>query len=223
MIMHHVGVTISWPDLWASADFGEEPAAEPAAALEPAAIDLRRRCRARATSTGQQCQRWPMNGSDLCAWHGRAPQVKDKAARVAQEREARALAVRMIGEVDLAKYADPFDALEFVTSYSYAFAERLAKVVAAIPDDQLRYEGKLGEQLRGEVSAMQRALSDAGRVATDSLKLGLAERRAKLHEHTVDVVQRALTMAIQASGADLLGQDRAMTVLRRELKAVSGG
>jgi hypothetical protein len=221
-------MSVNWAELWASADHGEERSAQPVSALESTSarpvVVAKVLCTAHNAKTGKPCKKPPMAGATVCLSHGgKAPQVKDAAARRAQEREARALATRMIGEVDLKAYADPFDALEFVTSYSYAFAERLARIVAAIPDDQLRYQGKLGEQLRGEVTAVQRALADAGRVATDSLKLGLAERRAKLQEHTVDVIEQALRAAIEASGADLDGQGRALSVLHRELRQIERG
>ena len=147
-------MTIDWPALAALADYGEEPVRAVA----------KRLCTGHNARTGAPCKLPPIAGADVCVAHGgKAPQVKAAAARRVQEAEARRLATAMIGEVDLARYQDPFDALEFVTSYSYAFAERLAKVVEAIPDDQLRYQGKLGEQLRGEVTAMQRALAASPR------------------------------------------------------------
>lgn len=57
-------------------------------------------------------------------------------------------------------------------------ALRLLSLVEAIPDAELRYQGKLGEQLRGELTAAQRALSDLRQAAEGALKLGLAEPRA---------------------------------------------
>jgi len=209
-------MTIDWPALAALAS----PPAEPQAAVQPGST--RARCKAHVASTGAPCKNWPIAGGAVCLAHGgRAPQVKDAADRRVQEQQARALATKMVGQVDLSRYADPFDCLEFVTSYSFAFAERLARVVEAIPDQDLRYQGKLGEQLRGEVAAMQRALADAGRVATDSLKLGLAERRARLSEQRVEAITRALVAALQGSGLGLDGQETARAILQRELKKAS--
>lgn len=186
-------------------------------------IELKPQCRATSKSTGRRCKRRPVPGATVCVKHGGgAPQVQDAAARRLQEAEARKLAVQMVGEVELARYADPFDCLEFVTSYSFAFAERLAKVVEGIPDSELRYEGKLGEQLRGEVAAMQRALSDAGRIATDSLKLGLAERRQRIEEKQVDQLIRAIQVTMDKLGLDLAQQDQARRILRAEVYAIEG-
>jgi hypothetical protein len=78
-----------------------------------------------------------------------------------------------------------------------------------------------GEQLRGEVSACQKALADLGRIAGESVRLGLAERRSRLEERQVGLIERALVMALEASGLDLEGRDAACKVLARELRAAA--
>lgn len=183
-----------------------------------------RKCTAHKASTGEPCPAWAIKGGKVCRGHGgAAPNVADAAARRVQEQSARALATKMVGEVELARYADPFEALQFAVSYSYAFADRMARVVEAIPDDKLRYEGKLGEHLRGEVVAMQRALSDLRLAAEGSLKLGLAERRQRLEESQIEQLARALEMALTASGLDLPGLDKARHILQRELEKLNAG
>ncbi len=214
--MHHGGMTIDWPALAARA----YPPAEPQAAVQPGST--RARCKAHVASTGAPCKNWPIAGGAVCLAHGgRAPQVKDAAARRVQEQQALALARRTIGGTDLGQFSDPFAALEFSVSYSHALAVRLAKIVEALPDDQLRYQGKIGEQLRGEVTAAQRALSDLRAAAEGSLKLGLAERRARISEQRVEVITRALVTALQGSGLPADGQEKARAILARELKKAS--
>ena len=105
-------------------------------------------------------------------------------------------------------------------SYSYALAERLAGLVATIPDDQLRYPGKAGEQLRGEVTAAQRALDGLRQAATDALKLNLAERRLGVRRQTADMLQNALDVALETSGAGLEGKQKAREVFRASLRVV---
>ena len=131
-----------------------------------------------------------------------------------------AAAKRYVTGVDLTQYADPFAALEFAVSYSYALAERLAGIVTTIPDDELRYAGKVGEQLRGEVTAAQRALDSLRAAATDALKLNLAERRMGIRQQTADMLAQALNAALEVSGADLAGKARAREVYRRTLRVV---
>src|SRR5487761_1324675 len=134
--------------------------------------DERPRCTATSVTTGERCKRRPRPGSNTCVKHGSgAPQVRDAAERRVQEQKALTAAQRLLANVDLSRYSDPFAALEFAVGYSYALAERLAAIVSEIPDDQLRYPGKAGEQLRGEVTAAQHALDSVRHAATDALKL----------------------------------------------------
>ena len=183
--------------------------------------DERPRCTAKAVTTGDRCKRRPVPGSNTCVKHGSgAPQVRDAAARRVQEQRAMTAAQRLMANVDLSQYADPFAALEFAVSYSYALAERLAAIVSEIPDDELRYPGKTGEQLRGEVTAAQHALDSVRHAATDALKLNLAEKRIGVREKTAAMLEQALDMALEASGATLEGKQSARQVYRASLRVV---
>jgi hypothetical protein len=179
----------------------------------------RPRCTATSVTTGERCKRRPRPGANTCVKHGSgAPQVRDAAARRVQEQKALTAAQRLLANVDLSKYADPFAALEFAVGYSYALAERLAAIVSEIPDDQLRYPGKAGEQLRGEVTAAQHALDSVRHAATDALKLGLAEKRVAVQQQTVDMMERALDAALEASGIGLDGMHAARQVFRANIR-----
>jgi hypothetical protein len=181
----------------------------------------RPRCTATSVTTGERCKRRPRPGSNTCVKHGSgAPQVRDAAERRVQEQRALTAAQRLVAKVDLSKYADPFAALEFAVSYSYALAERLAAIVSEIPDNQLRYRGKTGEQLRGEVTAAQRALDSVRQAATDALKLHLAEKRIAVEQQTADMLERALDAALEASGTGLAGKREAREAFRRNLRVV---
>lgn len=184
-------------------------------------MDDSKQCTATANRTGKRCQRARIPGAAVCATHGGSVgRVKDAAARRVQEEQAMAAAKRLVTGVDLSRYADPFAALEFAVSYSYALAERLAGIVTTIPDDQLRYPGKAGEQLRGEVTAAQRALDGLRAAANDALKLNLAERRLGVREKTALMLEQALQAALQKSGADLSGQAAAREEFRSRLRVV---
>jgi len=222
------GMATDFAALWELADHGEagdDGAPQAAGSQAPqAASGEAPRCSATVKRTGQRCKRRPHPGATVCHVHGAgAPQVKDAAARRVQEQQAWALARRSVGEVDLTQFSDPFEALEFTVSYSHALALRLAKIVEAMPDSELRYQGKIGEQLRGEVTAAQRALADLRAASAESLKLGLAERRARISERHVDLLQEAFNAALTASGLDLNGQAKARQVLSRHLRAIDGG
>jgi hypothetical protein len=150
------------------------------------------------------------------------PQVRDKAAQRYQEQQAMALARKQVGDLDLSQFSNPLDALEFSISYGYALATRLARLVEAIPDGELRYQGKLSEQIRGEVIAAQTALRDLRTSAAEAGKLGLAERRVAIQQRTADMITQALNDALTASGIPLEGRAKARELLRQNLKVIQG-
>jgi hypothetical protein len=143
--------------------------------------------------------------------------VKAAAARRVQEQKAMAAARRMMGDVDLSQYSDPVKALEFAIGYSRKLATRLALVVDSIPDDQLAYRGRLGDQVRGELTACRRALSDLRGAAAEALKIGLAERQVGVRERMAAMLERALDAALQASGVGLDERSRTRAVFRRNI------
>jgi hypothetical protein len=186
------------------------------------AADGERRCSAHNRS-GEQCRKWAIKGGSVCGTHGGStPQVKDAAVRRVQEARALELAGRVAPGTDLTAYGDPLDALEHVLAMSHYMAVRLTSIVERLPDSDLAYRGRLGEQLRGEVTACQKALADLGRIAAESVKLGLDARRQRLTDNQVDLVVHALTVALEASGLGLEGQDAARKVLARELGRAAG-
>jgi hypothetical protein len=73
------------------------------------------------------------------------------------------------------------------------------------------------------VTAAQRAWADLRQAAAGAIKLGLAERRARIEDDQVELVTRALGAALQATGLGLEGQERARAALRRTLKAAVNG
>ena len=238
---------LDWAELWRIACGlprpDAEPAAPPAAAPPPAtpaaisppapgpqrpngkpAPPPKARCTAHSSRTGEPCKAWPVRGATVCRKHGGgAPQVRAAAEKRLQEQRAAEVARRGVAGLDLSEFSDPYDALEFAVGYSHALAQRLAGLVDAIPDSELRYQGRISEQLRGEVTAAQAALRDLRQGATDAAKLGLAERRVAIHQQTADMLERALDLALARAGLDLAAQAEAREVFRRNLTVIRGG
>ena len=180
---HDGAVTIEydWPALYELAwdGEGEPPAAgagdPPAAGLPPMlpAVAGREKCTATSKQSGKRCGHWPVPGATVCKWHGGgAPQVRAAAEQRLQEAQALALARKAAGEVDVAAFGDPFSALETALAHQHALALRLLAIVEQIPDDELRYRGKMAEQLRGEVTAAQTALRDLKASAEGAMRAG---------------------------------------------------
>lgn len=69
--------------------------------------------------------------------------------------------------------------------------------------------------------AAQPALSDLGSLATKTLKLGLADRRAKLQQHEAKLVEAALLMALEATRVPHDKRKQARQVLIRQLAIVA--
>jgi hypothetical protein len=208
-------MTLDWQGWWDQA----HPATEPA---EAASDD--RRCTAHNAKTGAPCKAWAIAGGRVCAGHGgRAPQVREAAAQRHQEQQAMELARRTLPQEDLARYADPFSALEFAVSQSYRMAERLTGLVDELPDNQLRWAGKTGEHIRGEVVALQKALDSLRMTAEGTLKLGLAERRQRLHEKQVAAILDAMNAGLAKAGLAPAQEQAVRAEVSRRLRLIQGG
>ncbi len=145
------------------------------------------------------------------------------AERNKQEAKALALARSYAGTDATRLAGDPIAALEWVISESHGLTARLAGIVRALTDEELRYTGKLGEQTRGELTALLRAMKDLSAMSERAIGLGIAERRLAIDRRQVELVVEALTAALNAAGLDLDGQHKAQQVLSRHLRAVEGG
>ena len=142
-------------------------------------------CTATAKSTGRQCRRGALAGANVCSKHGgSAGQVKAAAARRVAERKARVAVDAEIAKTGRTVTAgqDPLTVLEDALSDVVAVKERLGAIVARMADPELRYRGRAGEQLRGELAAYMSCLRDVTRTAGVMIKLGIAERRAAVDE-----------------------------------------
>jgi hypothetical protein len=182
-------------------------------------MDESSRCTAKAKRTGRRCERACAPGCRVCRVHGGAAiQVVDAGQRRLQEQKATELARRGVAGLDLSAYSDPFKALEFSVAHSHALAERLAGIVGQIPDDQLRWAGKTGDHVRGEVIVLQKALDSCRGAAADALRLGLDARRAGIQQSTVDMLDAALELALNASGIGLERRAEARAIFRKQIK-----
>jgi hypothetical protein len=139
---------------------------------------------ARGTA-GQRCGSWPVKGSTVCEKHGgSAPQVRRAAAaRLATAKAETAIAreAAKTGRVVLPNQ-NPLDVLEGAMTDIVRLKDRLGSVVDRLADESLRYPGRAGEQLRGELQAYQSALRDTVKAAETMLKLGIAERRLEIQQ-----------------------------------------
>lgn len=104
-----------------------------------------------------------------------------------------------------------------------AFKEVLREVAAYLfSRERIRSaHNRVGEQLRAEIMLYERAQERLAKILIDITKLGIEAKLAGIEDAQVEMIDRALTAALTASGLDLVHQQEARVVLRRELMRVA--
>jgi hypothetical protein len=112
---------------------------------------------------------------------------------------------------------DPLAELLMLAAEMKALKDMCREVVAAMKIGQWRYAGKTGEQARAELLLYERSLERLATILINIAKLRIEEKLATIEERQQQAIERALTLALQASDASLAGQQKARLVLVREL------
>ena len=137
--------------------------------------------------------------------------VTDRMAEIMAENGDRLLNPRRLG--------NPLVELLQVAAEMAEWKDILREIVAYLfSRERIRSShSKVGEQLRAEVLLYERALERLAAALERITKLGIEARLAAIEERQAELVERALTASLTASGLDLVGQEKARAVLRREL------
>ena len=154
----------------------------------------------------------------VCGTHGgSSPQAIAAAERREQERQA--IAAANGAGLDLAGFdGDPYAAIDDALARAHQLVVRLGGLVDGIEDGSLRYQGKIGEQVRGELTIYQRALHDLVVMAERKLRLDLDDRRVRIARRQGDQFVRALDRILVALG--VRDDPRVPIVVPRELRAL---
>lgn len=161
------------------------------------------------------CHGSPVTGSDCCRMH-----LGDNAQAVIAENRLQQAAERALYKHDAAPVTNPLEALQSLAGRALALEEVIGEKVNELRS--LRYETEGGgEQIRGEIQVLERAMDRAGRLLVDIAKLGIEDRLAGVREATARMLEEALAMALQKSGADVAGQAAAREEFRRRLRVVA--
>jgi hypothetical protein len=112
--------------------------------------------------------------------------------------EQQALAV--LDREGIPPMTDPVAALQELAAEAMELKRYFADRLAAL--EQLRYEGRAGEQLRAEVALFERALDRVQRFALDLAKLGLEDRMVAVTEAQGRMLAQAVEAALQACGLE---------------------
>ena len=189
-----------------------------------------RRCR---KNFGQPdaCHQFAVQGTDppMCKNHGanRGGNVYKGAAATVVNGRVTDRMIAIMGDhgealMQPTQVGDPLTELLDVAAEIRTWKEIMRGVVADLLSRKtIRYSHRsYGEQLRAEVLLYERALERLAAVLVQIGKLGIERKLAMIQQQQVDIVDRALTAALTASGLGLVEQ-QARAVLARELTRAS--
>lgn len=161
----------------------------------------------------------PAPGGLLCYKHGgNAPQMKNAAAVRRADMAARSQALRRLqARMNADSPHDALAELERAATEAVAFKDVIYERLEALSSDQWRYEGKTGEQTRAEITLYERALDRVLKFEGDLLKLGIAERRARIDEAELILVASAVRATLNRIGLTSEQQRIAAVVIQEEL------
>jgi hypothetical protein len=148
-------------------------------------------------------------GSGNCSNHAGATRT-GRAAALNERAE------RLLYQHDAPPVTDPLSALQRLAGRAAAWEDIIGEKVNEL--HSLRYSTEGGEQLRAEIAVMERAMDRLGKLLVDIARLNIEGRLAVVREATAQMLEHALAQALDSSGCDPDGQQRAREAFRRHLK-----
>ena len=187
----------------------------PESMLEEAeAVTGVRRCR--------QCRELADEGTDPPACKSHKPtrgkvlqMVRGQAAEIAQQ------IVEEYGELleNAPAVNDPYGELMAVTGELKAWKDIVRRKVGTLK--KFGYAGKTGEQTTAEVMLYTQALRDLSSVLLSIGRLNLDARLVGIRQQTVEMMDRALDLALEEAGVDYGKKTEARRTFRKHLKVVA--
>lgn len=163
---------------------------------------------------GERCMQWALPGLTVCRFHGGS----QKAAAVGRQRVAEANLLAKAQDLVGEPVDNPLAELANLAGRARAWMELLERKVDDLGDG-IRYEGKVGEQLRAEVALYERAMDRLGKFLADFGRLNIDERLSKIEEAKADVILRAIDAALAYAGVTGPKATEAKKVAARHLRA----
>jgi hypothetical protein len=179
-------------------------------------------CRATSKTTGERCGRLVKPGELVCRWHGgRAPAVRAKAERRAELARVERAARRVVAARPAMSLPEVYEELLRTAAQAVEWRDRMQEAVDHLSD--LRYKSVIGtEQIRGEVTLLEKAMGQVTKVLELIARLDLDSRVQNLTAGqaalVVEVIKRILY------GLNLTPEQEALTsiVVPRELRRMAG-
>lgn len=168
---------------------------------------------------GEQCRNWAIRGSTVCRMHGgRAPQVKQAAARNQASNEIR----RALGRLNVVPVRDPLTALSELAGEIVAWKELAAERVAQLQDLAARNFVTGADEVHAEIQVFERALDRAVTVLATIARLNIDERLAAINEQQAQLVRDVLMGSLQDAQLPTEVQREVAGHVTRRLRLVAG-
>lgn len=183
------------------------------------------RCVRHLATTKERCKRWRAHGATECSHHnvGFTKQSAAQRRHAAESAKSRALMkYRKEGPIEISGAEDVINLLEERMGVQLKMARALDDLVGKLAElDELRYEHRAGEQLRGEVGAWLQLNQQLTKLGADYLKIGLDERKVQIAEAQAKILVGVIRAILDR--LDLTGEQRrvAARAVPEELERVA--
>lgn len=188
-----------------------------------------RRCR-QDFGTPDACHYYAVTGTNppMCKNHGAnvgSYQSGMAALRVINggaEQRATEIIAEHGTELDTAQpVQDPYAELMQLAGEMRAWKNMLRQRVQLLKPAQYRYPGRTGEQVRAEIVLYERAMERLGTMLISIAKLNLDARLVGIRQQSLDMLDRALTLAFTKAGVPPEKMEAARDTFRAHLKLAS--
>lgn len=178
-----------------------------------------------STSPDGRCRNWTVQQSTQCSYHGNAPAVRSAVAR---RRAAHMVKVRALKRLEREGYPviqgpeAVIEVLEERLSVQVAMVRALDTIVRKLNEDnELRYKGPTGEQLRGELQAWLQLNQQVTKLGSDYLKIGLDERRVRIAEAQAQILLAVIQAILNRLELSPSQKKLAALVVPQELERIA--
>lgn len=164
-----------------------------------------------------------MKGQKVCRVHGgRSPQAQAKAAeRLAGAEVADQISKRLMKK-DFPTIDSFYDEFEQQIAMAIWWRDICLERVEKLNDDEWRYKGQTGEQVRAEVQLFTQSMERVGKFLESGAKLNLAERKQKLDEAQAILLVGVIKAILGDLGLSKKQQILAGQVVPARLKELEG-
>lgn len=173
-------------------------------------------------SSGEKCRGWAVKGTRVCTHHGGGMEHVKAAGRVRLARDkAQQEALKRLREEKASKQ-DVITEMDRLAAEVIAFKDVVReRLDYLLEHEDIRYEGKTGEQTRAEITLYERALDRCNTVLATNVKLNIAERRVELDKAKAILVAGVIRAILARLDLTDMQQRMVPGIVQEEMLALS--